>query len=75
MLRNMPGHAIILSMQENEDNIYLEIIQKIPVANKLKSAFMLYDLAHNRVAGEIKRQNPNITNTQLNKLVQERFSR
>ena len=56
------------------DDKYLEILRKIPAHKKLKAAFELYELARSRVAGEIRRQNPQMDETELNQLVIERFS-
>jgi hypothetical protein len=61
-------------MLMNEDeNKYLEILRKIPIEKKLKSAFELYEFARNRIIAEIQRRNPTIAETDLKKMIQERF--
>ena len=57
-----------------EKEKHLEILRKIPSHKKLQSAFELYDFARQRVSSEILRQNPQISQEELKKVVNERFA-
>lgn len=57
-----------------DDEKQLEILKNLPTNKRLESAFELYEFARARVSSEIYRQNPQITVSELNRLVKERFS-
>lgn len=60
-------------MASRDDDKYLEIIRSLSTDKKLQSAFALYDFGRNRVAAEIRRQNPEIDEIELKQRVNKRF--
>jgi hypothetical protein len=61
-------------MPFDDDDKYLEIIKKIPSNKRLESAFELYEFARRRISSELRRQNPYINETEISKMVRERFA-
>ena len=60
-------------MSVKDDEKHLEILRKLPTNKRLESAFELYDFARIRVASELRRQNPEMAEPELNKEVNKRF--
>lgn len=52
---------------------YIEILQKMGGAKRLKTAFELYEMALNFCRHNIKEQNPDVSDAELKKKVLERF--
>ena len=69
-------YVIIQGMQPaNIDNQQIKILKKMSSSERLNLAFNLYDFARQRVESEIKHQNPNLNNNEVNILINKRFSR
>lgn len=51
----------------------IEILKNKSTAERLKMAFDLLDFARRRITAEIHRLNPQMTPTEINKLVNQRF--
>lgn len=52
-----------------------EILKGKSTAEKLRMAFSLFDFARQRIAAESRRLNPQLTTSELNKLVNQRLAR
>ena len=53
----------------------IEVLRKKSTAERLRSAFGLFDFARRRITAEIRRLNPRISASELIKLVNQRFAR
>jgi hypothetical protein len=53
----------------------IEILKKKSTAERLKLSFDLFDFSRQRIAAEIRRLNPRLKPSELNELVNQRFSR
>ncbi|MBU0671811.1 MAG: hypothetical protein KJ732_02150 [Candidatus Margulisbacteria bacterium] len=62
-------------MTSKDKEKHLEILKNLPTNKRLESAFELYEFARNRVASEIRRQNPQMEQSELNKEIYKRFIR
>lgn len=51
----------------------IEILRSLKPYKRIKIGFELYDFARSRIAAEIKRNNPGITNEELLNKLNERF--
>lgn len=60
-------------MQKNDDS-QIEVLKSLPKTSRLQSAFELYEFARHRVQAEITRQNPSLSEEEINALTNERFS-
>lgn len=58
-----------------EQDKQIEILKKKSTAERLKMAFDLFDFARQRIAAEIQRLNPQLKPSELNALVNQRFSK
>lgn len=51
----------------------IEILRQLKPSKRIKIGFELYDFARSRVASEIRRNNPGITDKELLSKLNERF--
>jgi len=51
----------------------IELLRRLKPSNRLKIAFELYDFARSRIAAEIRRNYPGITQEQLLDKLNQRF--
>ncbi|MBU0574256.1 MAG: hypothetical protein KKH83_07255 [Candidatus Margulisbacteria bacterium] len=57
------------------DNIQIEIFKKMKPFKRLELAFDLHDFARDRIYAETKRNKPQLSEAELNKIVAQRFVR
>ena len=63
-------------MEMNEENTQqLQYLRRLKPYQRIQLAFELHDMARSRVAGEIKRRHPDLTNEELREKLNERFIR
>jgi ABC-type Na+ transport system ATPase subunit NatA len=60
-------------MASQDDKKYLEILKKLTADAKLNSAFDLFDLAKERIASQIKKESPLMSQLQLKQKINERL--
>lgn len=51
----------------------IEILRRLKPSNRLKIAFELYDFTRSRIAAEIRRNNPGMTEEELLDKLNQRF--
>ncbi len=57
------------------DHQQIEILKKMSSSERLNLSFNLYDFARQRVESEIRHQSPELSDNEVNLLVNKRFSR
>jgi DNA-binding HxlR family transcriptional regulator len=63
-------------MEMSEENIQQrQFLRSLKSFQRIQIAFELHDLARSRVAGEIKRRYPNLTQEELQEKLNQRFIR
>lgn len=63
-------------MEMNEENTQQrQYLRRLKPYQRIQLAFELHDMARSRVAGEIKRRHPDLTNEELREKLNERFIR
>ena len=63
-------------MAMNEENTQqYQYLRRLKPYQRIQLAFELHDMARSRVAGEIKRRHPDLTNEELREKLNERFIR
>ncbi|GEM_PF-2971488 len=61
-------------MEMNEENTQQrQYLRRLKPYQRIQLAFELHDMARSRVAGEIKRRHPDLTNEELREKLNERF--
>ncbi len=67
--------CVIMPVGMTEQDKQVEILKRKSTAERLKSAFGLFDFARQRITAEIRRLNPQIKASELIELVNQRFAR
>ena len=62
-------------MEMNEENTQRQYLRRLKPYQRIQLAFELHDMARARVAGEIKRRHPDLTNEELREKLNQRFIR
>lgn len=58
-----------------EENTQQRYLRRLKPYQRIQIAFELHNLARSRVAGEIRRRHPDLTNEELREKLNERFIR
>ena len=63
-------------MAMNEENTQQhQYLRRLKPYQRIQLAFELHDMARSRIAGEIRRRHPDLTNEELQEKLNERFIR
>ena len=69
-------NACGMTMEINKENTYQhQCLRRLKPYQRIQLVFELHDVARSRVAGEIKRRHPDLTNEERREKLNQRFIR